>query len=323
MVESQVVSPDTASLNHTGVSHTVFRLLGIPGLEDQHVWISIPFFISYVIALPGNSLLICIILTKSSLHQPMYLFLCMLAGADIVLSTCTVPQALAIFWFHAGKISLDRCITQVFFLSSTFIFESGILLVMAFDCYIAICYPLRYTTILTYALIGKIGVTIFLRSYGTVFPIVFLLKRLTFCKSNILPNTACKHIVLAHVSCDDIQVNIWYVFFVLMSTLVIDVLIFISYVLILRTVFHIPSRDTRHKALNTCGSHVCVIILFYAPGIFSVLTQRFGHHISPHIHVLLASVYILVPPMLNPIIYGIKTKQIRDQVVHVFFTRQK
>ncbi|XP_001500531.1 olfactory receptor 52B4-like [Equus przewalskii] len=311
-------------LNHTGVSHTVFHLLGIPGLEDQHMWISIPFFISYVIALLGNSLLICIILMKSSLHEPMYLFLCMLAGADVVLSTCTVPQALAIFWFHAGEISLDRCITQVFFLSSTFIFESGVLLVMAFDRYIAICYPLRYTTILTYALTGKIGVTIFLRSYGTIFPIVFLLKRLTFCKSNILPNTACKHIVLAHVSCDDIQVNIWYGFFVLMSTLVIDVaLIFISYVLILHAVFHIPSRDARHKALNTCGSHVCVIILFYAPGIFSVLTQRFGHHISPHIHVLLANVYILVPPMLNPIIYGIKTKQIRDHVVHMFFTRQK
>uniref|UniRef100_A0A8D1JZ94 Olfactory receptor n=1 Tax=Sus scrofa TaxID=9823 RepID=A0A8D1JZ94_PIG len=311
------------AFNRTGVSHTVFYLLGIPGLEDQHLWISIPFFISYVIALLGNSLLIFLILTRRSLHEPMFLFLCMLAGADIVLSTCTVPQALAIFWFRAGEISLDRCITQVFFLSSTFIYESGILLVMAFDRYVAICYPLRYTTVLTHALVGKTGVTVFLRSFGTIFPIIFLLKRLTFCKSNILSNTACKHIVLARVSCDDIRVNIWYGFFVLMSTLVVDVvLIFISYVLILRAVFHTPSRDARHKALNTCGSHVCVIILFYAPGIFSVLTQRFGRHISPHVHVLLANVCILAPPMLNPIIYGIKTKQIRDQVVHVFFTRQ-
>ncbi|XP_007939249.1 olfactory receptor 52B4-like [Orycteropus afer afer] len=311
------------TLNHTGMSHTIFRLLGIPGLENQHIWISIPFAISYVTALLGNSLLIFIILTRCSLHEPMYLFFCMLSIADIVLSTCIVPQALAIFWFHAGKISLDCCITQVFFITSTFISESGILLVMAFDRYIAICYPLRYTTILTYALIGKIGLTIFLRGYGTVLPIVFLLKRLTFCRSNILPNIACKHIVLARISCDDIQVNIWYGFFVLMSTLVLDVmLIFVSYVLILHAVFHMPSQNTRHKALNTCGAHVCVIILFYGPGIFSVLTQRFGHHISPHIHVLLASAYILVPPTLNPIIYGIKTKQIRDQVVHVFFTKQ-
>lgn len=93
--------------------------------------------------------------------------------------------------------------------------------------------------------------------------------------------------------------------------------------LILHAVFHIPSRDARHKALNTCGSHVCVIILCYGPGIFSVLTQRFGHRISPHIHVLLASAYNLVPHMMIPIIYGIRAKEIRDQVAHVLFTMQK
>ncbi|XP_006140974.1 olfactory receptor 52B4 [Tupaia chinensis] len=311
-------------LNHTGVSHTVFHLLGIPGLEDQQVWISIPYLISYIIALLGNSLLIFIILTKRSLHEPMYLFLCMLAGVDIVLSTTTVPQALAIFWFHAGQISLDRCITQLFCLHSTFVSESGILLVMAFDRYIAICYPLRYTSVMTNGLIGKIGVTVFLRSYGTVFPVIFLAKRLTFCKGNILSNTGCTHIFLARISCDDIRINMWYGFFVLMSTVVLDiVLIFVSYVLILHAVFRIPSQDARYKALNTCGSHVCVIILFYGPGIFTTLTQRFGRHIAPHIHILLANVCTLAPPMLNPIIYGVKTKQIRDQVFHALFTKQK
>ncbi|XP_065802064.1 olfactory receptor 52B4-like [Muntiacus reevesi] len=306
------------AFNHTGVSHTVFYFVGIPGLEDKHVWISIPFFMSYVIALLGNSLLIFIILTKRSLHEPMYLFLCMLSGADLILSTCTVPQALAIFWFNAREISLDRCITQLFFIHSTFISESGILLVMAFDRYIAICYPLRYTTILTHTLIGKIGVTIFLRSYGTIFPIIFLLKRLTFCKSNIFPTTVCEHIAVAKFSCDDIRVNFWYGFFVLLSTVTLDVvLIFVSYMLILHAVFRIPSRDARHKTLNTCGSHVCVIILFYGPGIFSAFTPRFAHHILPHVHILLANVCILAPTMLNPIIYGIKTKQIRDQVSQI------
>ncbi|XP_026374130.2 olfactory receptor 52B4-like [Ursus arctos] len=321
---SLVVSTGVISLNHTGVSHTVFYFLGIPGLEDQHVWISIPFCISYVIALLGNSLLVGIILTKRSLREPMYLFLCMLAAADVVLSTCTVPQALAIFWFRAGEISLDRCITQFFLIHCTFISESGVLLVMAFDRYVAICYPLRYTTILTRALIGKIGVTIFLRSYCTIFPIIFLLKRLTFCQNNIIPHTYCEHIGLAKYACNDIRVNIWYGLFVIMSTVVLDVLlIFVSYVLILRAVFHMPSREARHKALNTCGSHVCIIILFYGPAIFTTLTQRFGRHIPPHIHILLANVCILVPPMMNPVIYGIKTKQIREEVAHVFFPKQK
>lgn len=321
---SLVVSTGVISLNHTGVSHTVFYFLGIPGLEEQHVWISIPFCISYVIALLGNSLLVGIILTKRSLHEPMYLFLCMLAAADVVLSTCTVPQALAIFWFRAGEISLDRCITQFFLIHCTFISESGVLLVMAFDRYVAICYPLRYTTILTRALIGKIGATIFLRSYCMIFPIIFLLKRLTFCQNNIIPHTYCEHIGLAKYACNDIRVNIWYGLFVIMSTVVLDVLlIFVSYVLILRAVFHMPSREARHKALNTCGSHVCIIVLFYGPAIFTTLTQRFGRHIPPHIHILLANVCILVPPMMNPVIYGIKTKQIREEVAHVFFPKQK
>ncbi|XP_008705627.1 olfactory receptor 52B4-like [Ursus maritimus] len=321
---SLVVSTGVISLNHTGVSHTVFYFLGIPGLEDQHVWISIPFCISYVIALLGNSLLVGIILTKRSLREPMYIFLCMLAAADVVLSTCTVPQALAIFWFRAGEISLDCCITQFFLIHCTFISESGVLLVMAFDRYVAICYPLRYTTILTRALIGKIGATIFLRSYCTIFPIIFLLKRLTFCQNNIIPHTYCEHIGLAKYACNDIRVNIWYGLFVIMSTVVLDVLlIFVSYVLILRAVFHMPSREARHKALNTCGSHVCIIILFYGPAIFTTLTQRFGRHIPPHIHILLANVCILVPPMMNPVIYGIKTKQIREEVAHVFFPKQK
>ncbi|XP_011375747.1 olfactory receptor 52B4-like [Pteropus medius] len=313
-----------ASFNHTSVNHIVFYLLGIPGREDLHVWISIPFFISYVFALLGNGLLIVIILNKSTLHEPMYLFLCMLAGVDIVFATTTEPKALAIFWYNSREISLNSCIAQLYFQHSSFISESGILLIMAFDRYIAICYPLRYTMILSHSLIGKIGVAAFLRAHCTIFPMIFLLKRLTFCRNNILPHTFCEHIGLAKYACDDIRINIWYGFFVLVSTVILDiVLIFVSYVLILRAVFHIPSQDARHKALNTCGSHVCVIILFYGPGIFSVLTQRFGRHIPLHIHILLANISMLAPPMLNPIIYGVKTKQIRDQVVYVLSLKQK
>ncbi|KAG8522906.1 Olfactory receptor 52B4 [Galemys pyrenaicus] len=274
-----------ASFTHSGVNHMVFYLLGIPGREDLHVWISIPLFISYVFALLGNGFLIFIILMKSTLHEPMYLFLCMLAGVDIVFATTTEPKALAIFWYNKREISLNSCIAQLYFQHSSFISESGILSVMAFDRYIAICYPLR---------------------------------------NNILPHTFCEHIGLAKYACDDIRVNIWYGFFVLMSTVILDIiLIFISYVVILHAVFRIPSQDARHKALNTCGSHVCVIILFYGPGIFSVLTHRFGRHIPLYIHILLANVSMLAPPMLNPIIYGVKTKQIRDQVIYGFFSKQK
>ncbi|XP_074046549.1 olfactory receptor 52B4-like [Macrotis lagotis] len=311
-------------INITVISHTFFYLLGIPGLEDQHIWISIPFFTSYIIVLLGNSLLIFVVITDHSLHEPMYIFLCILAGLDITLSTITIPKALSIFWFNSGGISLDGCITQLFFIHFTFIAESGILLLMAFDRYIAICYPLRYTMILTPSVIIKSCMTIYLRSLFTVCPMIFLLKRLPFCKTNLLPHTLCEHIGLAKYACASIQVNIWYGLFVLVITVVLDIILIVaSYFVILHAIFQMPSQDARHKALNTCGSHICVILLFYIPGVFTALVQRFGKQIPPHVHILIANVCILIPPVMNPIIYGIKTKQIKNRVSYLLFERQR
>ncbi|XP_032215613.1 olfactory receptor 52B4-like [Mustela erminea] len=308
-----------ATLNYTGTSHSFFVLVGIPGLEDQHTWISLPFFISYLVAVLGNSLLVFIIITERSLHEPMYLFLCMLAVADLILSTTTVPKALAIFWFHAGEISLDGCVTQIFFIHATFIAESGILLAMAFDRYVAICDPLRYTAVLSRAIIIRVALVVVMRSFSVILPDVFLVKRLPFCHSNVLPHTYCEHMAVAKFACADIRVNVWYGLSVLLSTVVLDsLLILVSYTLILNAVFHLPSRGARQKALGTCGSHLGVISMFYLPGIFTIITQRFGHHVPLHTHILLANICMLAPPMLNPIIYGVKTKQIRERVVSTF-----
>ncbi|XP_059033306.1 olfactory receptor 52B4-like [Mustela lutreola] len=308
-----------AILNYTDTSHSFFVLVGIPGLEDQHTWISLPFFISYLVAVLGNSLLVFIIITERSLHEPMYLFLCMLAVADLILSTTTVPKALAIFWFHAGEISLDGCVTQIFFIHATFIAESGILLAMAFDRYVAICDPLRYTAVLSHAIIIRVALAVVMRSFSVILPDVFLVKRLPFCHSNVLPHTYCEHMAVAKFACADIRVNVWYGLSVLLSTVVLDaLLILVSYTLILNAVFHLPSRGARQKALGTCGSHLGVISMFYLPGIFTIITQRFGHHVPLHTHILLANICMLAPPMLNPIIYGVKTKQIRERVVSTF-----
>ncbi|XP_028637386.1 olfactory receptor 52B4-like [Grammomys surdaster] len=313
-----------ATFNYTGTSHSVFILLGIPGLEEQHLWISLPFFISYLVALFGNIILILVIITERSLHEPMYLFLCMLAAADLILSTTTVPKALAVFWFRAGAISLDGCVTQIFFIHATFIAESGILLAMAFDRYVAICDPLHYSTVLGHVVIVRIGLAVVLRSFCVILPDVFLVKRLPFCHSNVLPHTYCEHMAVARFACADIRVNVWYGLSVLLSTVVLDaLLILVSYGLILHAVFHLPSRGARQKALGTCGSHLGVISMFYLPGIFTIITQRFGHHVPLHTHILLANVCMLAPPMLNPIIYGIKTRQIRERVLSTLSSQWK
>uniref|UniRef100_A0A2I3GT73 Olfactory receptor family 52 subfamily B member 2 n=1 Tax=Nomascus leucogenys TaxID=61853 RepID=A0A2I3GT73_NOMLE len=289
-------------MSHTNViifHPAVFVLLGIPGLEAYHIWLSIPLCLIYITAVLGNSILTVVIVMEHNLHEPMYFFLSMLAVTDILLSTTTVPKALAIFWLHAHNIAFDACVTQVFFVHMMFVGESAILLAMAFDHFVAICAPLRYTTVLT--------------CFCIIFPVIFLLKWLPFCRTNIVPHSYCEHIGVARSACADITVNIWYGFSVPIVMVILDViLITVSYSLILRAVFRLPSQDARHKALSTCGSHLCVILMFYVPSFFTLLTHHFGRNIPQHVHILLASHYVVVPLMLNRIVYGVKTKHIRE-----------
>ncbi|XP_055972118.1 olfactory receptor 52H1-like [Sorex fumeus] len=306
-------------INQSSYNPGTFILVGIPGLEQFHVWIGIPFFIIYIVAVVGNCILLYLIAVERSLHQPMFFFLSMLAMTDLNLSTVGVPKTLSIFWFEDRKITFEGCLTQVFCLHFSFVLDSAILMAMAFDRYVAICSPLRYTTILTPKTIIKIAVGISFRSFCIILPVVFLLKRLPFCRTRIIPHTYCEHIGVARLACADISINIWYGFCVPIMTVISDVvLIAVSYTLILCAVFRLPSRDARQKALGTCGSHVCVILMFYTPAFFSILAHRFGHNVSRTFHIMFANLYVVIPPALNPIVYGVKTKQIRDKVLLLF-----
>nr|XP_006115178.2 olfactory receptor 52B2-like [Pelodiscus sinensis] len=313
-----------AAPNSTTFSHLTFVLVGIPGLEPWHPWISIPFTLMYTAAVLGNCGLLLLIATQRRLHEPMFIFLSMLAVADLILSTSTVPNALAIFWFGPKTIAFGSCLIQVFFVRFGFATESDILLAMGFDRYVAICNPLRYTTVLTNEMIGKIATAIVVRSFCLSVCVVFLLKRLPFCASNVIPHSYCEHIGVARLACADITINIWFGFSKLLLTIVVDVVcIAVSYVLILRAVFKLPTKDARHKALGPCGSHVCIILLFYIPAFFTLLTHHFGQNIPKHIHIQLANLYVLVAPVLNPVVYGMKTKQLREQMVCVVSQKWK
>ncbi|XP_030403022.1 olfactory receptor 52B2-like [Gopherus evgoodei] len=206
----------------------------------------------------------------------------------------------------------------MFFIHVSFIAESAILLAMAFDRYVAICDPLRYTMILTKSVIGKMGLAVVTRSFCFIFPVIFVLKQLNFCRTNLLPHNYCD-MAIARVACNDVPVRVWYGVAVAILVIVLDaVLIAVSYGLILRAVFLLHSKEARLKALRTCGSHLCVILMFYISSVFSYFAYRFGHIIPGYSLILLANLYVLIPPMLNPIIYGVTTKEILKRVIYVF-----
>ncbi|XP_077695652.1 olfactory receptor 51G2-like [Eretmochelys imbricata] len=308
-----------SALNDTKFNSAVFLLTGIPGQEDIYLWISIPFCFMYVISILGNSVILFIIKTDPSLHEPMYIFLSMLAVTDLGLSLSTMPTILGIYLFNSREISLDSCFAQVFFIHSLSLTESSMLLLMAFDRFVAICNPLRYASILTPPRIAKLGLVFVLRGVVLVFPVPFLLKRFRYCRANILSHSYCLHQEVMKMACSDITVNSIYGLSVKLLTVGLDLfLIFLSYVMIIKTVLSVASPMESLRALNTCMSHLCAVLLFFTPEIGLSVIHRFGNNSSHLLQILLGYVYLLLPPLMNPIVYSVKSKHLRARIIRVF-----
>ncbi|XP_005380160.1 PREDICTED: putative olfactory receptor 52P1 [Chinchilla lanigera] len=293
-----------------------FILQGIPGMEDKHRWISIPFSSLYFITVLGNCTILFTISAERSLHKPMFLLLCMLALTDLGMSTTTIPKALCIFWFGQSKISYEGCLVQLFFIHSISAMQSAVLTTMAFDRYVAICKPLRYATILSNSRIGLIGLVSLVRAILFILPMPILLQHKPFHASRAIQTTYCEHMAVVKMVCVDTTINRTYGLVVAFLVVAMDIsAIASSYVLILQAITRLSSKEAHHKAVSTCTTHICVMLISYTPSLFSFLTHRFGRAIPPHVHTILGNLYFLVPPMLNPIIYGVKTKEFRNKVI--------
>ncbi|KAM9768910.1 olfactory receptor 52N4-like [Dama dama] len=302
--------------------HTFF-LAGIPGLTAVHIWISLPFCFMFFLAVTGNGVLLFLIQTEHSLHQPMFLFLAMISFVDLVLSLSTLPKMLAIFWFGATAISSYSCLFQMFFIHAFSAMESGVLVAMALDRFVATCNPLRYATILTPVVVAQIGGLVVLRGVGLTISFPSLAYRLPYCGSHTIVYTYCEHMAVVKLACGATTVDNLYAFAVAIFLGAGDVaFIAYSYGQIVRTMIHLPSSEARAKAGSTCTAHICVILFFYGPGFLSVIMQRFGQPTASAAKVILANLYLLFPPALDPIVYGVKTKQIRECLCKILSLNQ-
>ncbi|XP_054830521.1 olfactory receptor 52N4-like [Eublepharis macularius] len=308
-----------ASPNETSQMFLHFVLNGIPGLEHAHIWISFPFFSMYFIGMVGNCGLLYLIWTEEALHRPMYYFLGMLSVTDIVMGTSTMPSAFCIFWLNLKEIHFNSCLIQMYLVHTFTGMESGVLMLMALDRFVAICYPLRYTTILTNPIIAKVGLITFLRGAALILPFPFLVRRLQYCGTNIISHTYCDHMAVVKLACSSIRVDAIYGLTVALLIGGFDIFcISVSYFMILRAVVGLSSKEARSKAFGTCTAHICAITISYTPAFFTFFAHRFGgHRVAPHVHIIMANLYLLLPPMMNPIVYGVKTKEIRASVVRL------
>ncbi|XP_073468451.1 olfactory receptor 52K1-like [Aquarana catesbeiana] len=307
------------SVNITELGLVRFTLLGVPGLERFYSIISVPFFIMFMCSVIGNPLIVFIILSDRGLHAPMYMFLSMLAITDLMLSLTIAPQMLVILWLDVRVVYFSRCVIQMFFVHFLTYMETGVLVAMAFDRYVAICQPLRYSAILTGPMITRIGLALALRGVLIVSPCVLLVVRLPYCRHEVIGKSYCDHMSIAKVSCGDTTINRYYGLIQIILTLLFDTsIIMLSYIFIINAVLKLSSKEARSKVFGTCSSHVCVMLFFYIPCGFTLLAYRFWKNIPPSIHSFLSLTYLLMPPIMNPLVYGVRTSQIRDRARKLF-----
>ncbi|XP_075781425.1 olfactory receptor 51G2-like [Pelodiscus sinensis] len=308
-----------SDVNETSFTHTVFLLTTIPGLEDTHLWISISFCLIYAIAIVGNTVILFIIKTDPTLHEPMYIFLSMLALTDLGFLIATMPTTLGIYFFNFREISIHSCIFQVYFVAFLLYTESAVLLLMAFDRFIAISNPLRYASILTLPRIAKMGLVSVIRALVIILPLPLFLRQFQYCRANVLSHSYCRNEDMLKLACSDIRPSSMYGLIIKILTMGMDLLlIFVSYVMILKTVLSIASQAECLRALNTCVSHLCAVLLFYVPEFSLSVITRFVKDTSPLLRILLSYVSLLVPPLMNPIVYSVKSKPLRARIMKVF-----
>ncbi|KAM9220983.1 LOW QUALITY PROTEIN: olfactory receptor 51B2-like [Dugong dugon] len=309
------------------ISAAPFLLTGFPGLETAYHWISIPFFAVYFSVLLGNGTLLYLIKDDHGLHEPMYYFLyflAMLAGTDLMVTLTTMPGVTGTLWLNHREISQGVCFLQAYFIHSLSIVASDVLLAMAYDSFIAICTPLRYNSILTNSQVMKVGLGVLMRGFSSFLPPIIPLYFFPYCHSHVLSHAFCIPQDVMELACADITFNRLYPLVLVALTFFLDVMIIVfSYVLILKTVMSIAFREELAKALNTCVSHICCVLVFYITVIGLTFIHWFGKHAPRVVHITMIYFYFLFPPLMNPIIYSIKTKQIQRSVIRLFSVQNR
>ncbi|OCT96271.1 olfactory receptor 52L1 [Xenopus laevis] len=297
-------------------SFTDFTLLGFPGISQWRPLLAIPFFSMYLVILSGNSLIVFLIYTEKTLNSPMYLLILLLFAINMTITTAILPKFFLDLLFCLNQVSLTGCLLQMFFIYFFSVCESGVILIMSLDRYIAICRPLRYHNIMTKSLLAWLMVIVLIRNCLLICPLIILTSKVQFCKSNIILNFACENMALLSLGCGDTTRPQIAGLIVQIFVIVLDFsLLLISYSNILYTAMKTATGKSQHKALNACGTHLLVGILAYMSALSSSTVYRMETTISIDVKNLFTALNLIVPASLNPFIYGLKVSEIRKSLI--------
>uniref|UniRef100_A0A8C9VIY6 Olfactory receptor n=2 Tax=Scleropages formosus TaxID=113540 RepID=A0A8C9VIY6_SCLFO len=301
-------------------SITEFFIMGFPGLQPGYYGLigTILFFVYFFILL-GNAIFFFLFLTDRNLHKPMYFIISNLAVSDVLFSTTTLPKIIARYWFHAGTISFTACFVQMFFVHYFGSLNAFILQMMALDRYTAIRYPLRYPTIMTNSVIIILSIISWVLGQACSLMMVIRAYPLPYCASNTIIQCYCDHISITTLACTDRTPYAFPAFVFAMIVLLVPLaFIVFSYCAIIVVVLRIATTQGRLKTLSTCTPQLIIIALYFFPRCFVYLASNVGITFSTDLRIAIIMLYSLLPPMVNPLIYCLRTKEVKESLIKRF-----
>ncbi|KAL6034814.1 hypothetical protein STEG23_029254 [Scotinomys teguina] len=288
-----------------------FILVGLTDAPELQVPLFVTFTLIYLITLVGNLGMLVLILLDSRLHTPMYFFLSHLSFVDCVYASAITPKVIEGFLTGDKIISYNACAAQLFFFAAFAITEFFILASMAFDRHAAVCKPLHYSTTMTTSICGLLVSGSYMTGILQSSIHVYFTFHLSFCHSNVVNHFFCDIPALLTLSCSDIYKNEIEVFMVASFNIAFTLSVIVtSYVLIFTAILRMRSAEGRKKAISTCTSHLTTVSIFYGTMTFMYLQPNSSHSMDTD---KMASVfYTMVIPMLNPLVYSLRNKEVKN-----------
>ncbi|XP_029431558.1 olfactory receptor 1020-like [Rhinatrema bivittatum] len=301
--------------NQTSV--TEFILLGLTDNPILQILLFVFFLLVYIITLLANTGIIVITWLDVHLQTPMYFFLSHLSFVDICYSSVTTPKNLQSLLVEKKSISFLGCALQMYFFIGFAASESFLLVVMAFDRYVAICNPLLYSVLMNRRLCIQLMTAVYLASFVISLIHTTCTFRLSFCESNVINHFFCDVPPLLVLSCSDTLVNEIVIFIIVGFNCITSLLtILISYIYIISTILKIRSAEGRQKTFSTCASHFTAVLIFYCTVVSMNLRPPSSYSLDQN--KVTSVFYTMMIPMLNPLIYSLKNKEVKTAMRKVF-----